>query len=336
MNQLDELIDESLDRLVPPQVEHGDWEDILGRLQGPPAPKRRHRSRLLLPVAAVLAAVVAALAITTPWHDGPSVIAKASAAIAVAPTDVLHERAVFRVLHPRCQINGRIVPCPKGLGTASTELWVEGGGRAGTFRAITHRPTPHRGNRWIVMPTGPFGNTLTKSRAQVQIEEIGGILGPTHVIDALQYQRYSNTLIRYTQAPTAIKSTAFDPVALIRAALMSGHARDAGNAVIAGRAVRAIDVALHSVDGGTGRATYYVDRSTYAPVEIVYPKANWTQFPYIANPVFGGFKPSGFVVRFSTFATLPSTAVNRALTDIRAQHKTAKVVCGVEFGIRDC
>jgi hypothetical protein len=331
MNQLDELIDQSLDRLVPPQVEHGDWEEILGRLQEAPAPQRRHRSRVLLPVAVVLTVAAAALAITTPWHDGPSVIARASAAIAVAPTDVLHERAELRALHPRCSIMGRIVRCPKGVGTQSTELWVG----ANTFRTITRWPTPHPKGRWIFM-SGTFGNTLTKSRTQVQVEEIGGTLGPTHVSEALRYQRYSNTLIRYTQAPTAIKSAAFDPVALIRAALRAGHARDAGNAVVAGRPVRAINVALYSLDEGAGKAIYYVDRSTYAPVEIVYPKASWTQFPYIANPVFAGLPSSGLVIRFSTFESLASTAANQALTDIRAQHTSARIVCGVEFGIRDC
>jgi len=335
MNDLDRLIDESLDRIVPAQVEHGDWEDILGRLQDTPAPKRRRRSRMLLPVAAVLAVAAAALVVAAPWRDGPSVIAKASAAIAVAPTDVLHERATFRPLHVRCVIEARVVPCPKGLGTRSIELWIEGGRGTRTFRAITRYATPHPHGQSIGL-TSPFGNALTRSQAQSQTEEIGGTLGPTHVIDALAYQRYSNTLIRYTQAPTAIKSTAFDPVALVRGALQSGHARSAGTAVIAGRPVRAIDVALHSLDGGAGKATYYVDRSTYAPVEIVYADANWAQFPYIANPVFAGLKPAGIVITFSTFETLPSTAATRALTDIQSHHKTAKIVCGVEFGLPDC
>jgi hypothetical protein len=259
------------------------------------------------------------------------VIAKASAAIAVAPTDVLYERATYAPAFARCP-NGIPFPGCAGAPAPSTELWVGGG----SYRTVTRYPTLHRGDMWIAVPTGPFGNALTRTRRQAQVVEIGGALGPTHVIDALEYQRYSNTLIRYTQAPTAIKSTAFDPVALIRAALKDGHARDAGNAVIAGRPVRAIDVALYSLDGGGGKAIYYVDRSTYAPVAIIYPKATWTQFPYIANPVFAGLKSSGVAIRFSTYETLPSTAATRALTDIRAQHPSAKIVCGVEFGIRDC
>ncbi len=36
MNRLDDFVDESLDRLCPPQPEQADWHDVLNRLQTSP------------------------------------------------------------------------------------------------------------------------------------------------------------------------------------------------------------------------------------------------------------------------------------------------------------
>jgi hypothetical protein len=347
MNHLDDLVDESLDRLFPLQPEQGDWQDILTRLQTSPEAVpfiptvRRRRFRWLLAPIAVLAAAAAALLISAPWRDGPSVIAKASAAISAgSPTDVLHEQAQMTLLVRRCPTSGPVIlHCrklrkPLRLPIESIALWVEGGTGHRSFRAIQRVHTPHRPNAKIEIPAGPFGNATATSTAQTQVVEIGGHLGPTHVADALVYQRYRNTLLRFTQKPTSISADAFDPIALVRHALATGQARVAGTAMLHGRPVRAITVQLHNLDAGSGTATYYVDPTTYAPVEIVFHHAPNLRFPY--TPIFDPSVPIDIQVRFSTFRRMPATPATQALTDIRAQHKSAKIVCAVEFGLPDC
>ncbi len=345
MKHLDDLVDESLDRLCPSQPEQDEWQDVLKRLEASPqAPPfiptvRRDRPRWVLAAAAVLAAASAALLINAPWHNGPSVIARASAAISAgSATDVLHEQAAIKELIGGCPPGGGVVvlPCRKGetLRFESIELWVGGGVGRRSFRAITRIGNPFWPNGKMVFPAAPFGNALATSTARSRIQEIGGELGPTHVAEALVYQRYSDSLIRYTQAPTGIRSDEFDPVALVRAALAAGNARVVGNTVIRGRPVRAIDVRFHDLDTGSGKATYYVDRDTYAPVEIIFYHSFIPQFPY--TPVFRSGAQLDMVVSFSAFQRIPATAAGRALTDIHAQHKDAKIVCGVEFGLRDC
>jgi hypothetical protein len=345
MKHLDDLLDESLDRICPPQREQADWHDVLNRLQASPeaAPSvptiRRNRSRWLLTPVPVLAVGLAALLISAPWRGGPSIIAKATAAISAGTaTDVLHEKAKVGELVLRCPAGGAVVihPCRKGetLRFESIELWVGGGAGHRSFRAITRIPTPHRPNGRVITPAAPWGNALARSTAQTRVQEIGGELGPTHVAEALVYQRYSNSLIRYTQAPTGIRADEFDPVALVRAALATGHAHVAGNAVVHGRPVRAINVQLHDLDTGSGTATYYVARDTYAPVEIVFHHAFIPQFPY--TPVFLPGLQLDMVVSFSAFQRMPATTATRSLTNIHVHHKDAKIVCGVEFGLPDC
>lgn len=349
MKHLDDLVDESLNRLCPPQFEQADWQDVLTRLQTSPEAVpftptvRRSRSRWLLTPVAVLAAASAALFVSAPWRDGPSVIAKASAAISAGSrTDVLHEQAQMTLLLRRCTTSGPVIilHCrklkkPRQLPIESIKLWVEGGTSQRSFRVITRVPTPHGPNGKVYIPASPWGNAAaTPSTAQVQIQEIGGDLGPTHVADALVYQRYSNTLIRYTQKPTAISSDAFDPLALVRHALATGQAHVAANTTLHGRPVRAIKVQLHNLDTGSGTATYYVDRTTYAPVEIVFHHADGLRFPY--TPVFDPGIPIDISVRFSEFRLMAATPATQSLTNIRAQHKNATIVCGVEFGLPDC
>lgn len=346
MKHLDDLVDESLDRLCPPQLEQADWHDVLNRLQTSPEAvssvptARRSRARWLLVPVAVLAAGLAALLISAPWHNGPSIIAKASAAISAgSATDVLHEKAEITELILGCPPGEGVslLPCRRGETLPveeSIELWVGGGGGPRSFRAMVRAATPHRPNTKIVLPAGPFGNALAITTAQTRIQEIGGEFGRTHVAEALVYQRYSNALIRYTQAPTGIRSDEFDPVALVRTALATGHARVTGNTVVDGRPVRAINVQLHDLNTGSGTATYYVDRDTYAPVEIVFHHAFFPHFPY--TPVFLSGLRMNMVVSFATFERMPATPATRALTNIHAQHKNAKIVCGIEFGLPDC
>lgn len=346
MNHLDDRVHESLDRLVPARAEQPDWEDVLMRLQPPAAAvrslstARRRRSWWLVPIAAAAAASAAALLLAAPWTGGPSIVAKASAAISPgSAADVLHERASFMPpFVATCLVGGKVVRagephCPKPS-PWSIELWVGGGTGQRSFRAITRRPPPRGASTHFVLAAVPFGDVVAGTSGRLRLLEIGGSLGPAHVDDALVYQRYSNTLLRFTQAPTAIPSDAFDPVALVRRALATGHAHVMGDAVVDGREVRAIDVRLRDLDGHPGSATYYVDRTTYAPVEIVYHHVDDLRFPYV--PVFDPGAPSADTVRFSTFERLSATADARALTDIRAQHPTAKVVCGQEFGLPDC
>jgi hypothetical protein len=345
VKHLDEAIHESLERLVPPQREQAEWEDVLDRLQHPAVqtlktkPRRAStwRKRLVPTVALVAAVALLPLLATAPWHGGPSVIEKASAAItAPSPAEVIYERAAIQPLIARW--NSRCGQCPKlpdrqRAPVAQIQIWVEGGTGTRNFRATTRQPLPKGFPHRIQIPAEPFGNALARHSGPVIVTEVGGLLGPTHVKEAFVYQRYSNILIRFTQAPTAINSDSFDPVALVRHALASGHARATGTTTINGRQLRIIQVQLRDEDGHEGSATYYVDHNTYAPVQIVYHHTDRLRFPY--TPLFDR-TPTSIAVHFSAFHRTAATSATRALSNIRTQHKTAKIVCGQEFGLPDC
>jgi hypothetical protein len=341
MAQVDDALRDSLVRLVPARREEPEWDDILKRLdRGTSQPVVRPRGRVvpltwLMPTTALVATlVVVVLVALSPWSGSPSVLSKAEAAIAVAaPGQVLYERAeITSQLSPVC-----LPSVPHGQCKAPSiriEVWVEGGTGTRHFRAVTRDALPPGlRRRPVELPAGPFGNALERHTGRVILTEVGGVLGRTHVKEALVF-RPPNTLVRFTQAPTAITSDSFDPVALVRQALSTGHAHVAGTTTIEHRRLRVIEVRLNGLDGYSGEATYYVDRKTYAPFRIVYHHVDFLQFPF--SPVFDKSAPAGITVRFLVFRQLSATPALRAQTDITKMHKRATTICGVEFGLPDC
>jgi hypothetical protein len=332
--KLDEDLRQGLDRIVPRRLERAEWEDVLERAARAPAraasPAHPWRVPALGSATLVAAAVIAVLLVAPPWRGGPSVVARAAAAVSAPPGQILEERATVTTARARCIGGGVVGVACAGPAPLSIHVWVQGAGRMRPFRAVLRRPLPPGLRRSIEIPAAPFGNALARHTGRAVVTEIGGTLGRAHVDETLVYQAYSHRLIRFTQAPTAIASDSFDPVALVRAALAAGHAQVVGLAVVDGRRVREIDLRLRDVDGHEGRATYDVDRTTYAPVRIVYHGADIVSFPF--GPVFDP-GTGDLVVRFSTFRVVPWM---RSLVDIRARHPRAKVVCGQEFGLPDC
>ena len=328
MAQVDDALRGSLDRLVPARREEPEWDDVLKRLnRGTSEQAVRPRGQVkplawLMPTTGLVATLaVAVLVAVSPWSGSTSVVSKAEAAIAsAAPGQVLYERAeIRRVCLPR-QRHGQ-------CGTpARIEVWVEGGAGTRHFRAITRQALPTPGRSRAEFPAWPS-----------IVTEVGGVLGRTRVKEALAFKP-PNTLVRFKKAPAAITSDSFDPVALIRHALSTGHAHATRTTTIEHHGLRVIEVRLHGVDGRPGDATYgdatyYVDRKTYAPFQIVYHHVDSLQF---FSPVFDKSAPAGVTVRFLAFRRAAATPALRAHTDITRMHKGATTICGVYHGRPDC
>ena len=303
--------DAVLDELVPScEDEQEDWEDVLARST---TRTRYRRATLMLLVPAAVAAAVA-LAITSPWQGGPTILEKASAAIGAPTSDtVIYERF--------------------GDARGSLRLWLQGGAQTRSFRSLTEYPVPERLIGQTI-PAAPWGNALRVVRSRVVRDEIGGVLGPKHVTEAFVYQDYTNTLIRYTQKPTALTVLDFDPVARIRSALDSGRAKVTGSTVVHGKQVQRIVVDMRDADGHPGTATYYADARTYTPVEIVYHHARALEYPYV--PVFDNTVRDDVAFGVAAYEYLPATPHNLTLADMRKSHPEAHVVCAQEFGVPDC
>ncbi len=345
MSNTDFDVRDLLDRAYPTRHEPDDWTDVLARLVGdtnaaeqatsvPPPTRRRAIQRLgRTGVAfAALAAAATALTLTTPWKAGPSLVERAAAAISAANSDqVIYERSTFTNVGPRGKPFGL-----RRLPRHSSQLWVSGGAAPQTFRSLTQILIPRLiglKGKVIKAPSAPWGNALRTLHSGPNTQEVGGRLGSRHVIEADVYQPEKNVIVRYTQAPTAISAISFDPIALIRNALTTGHAHAHGHAIIDGQNLQRIELAMRDIDGTTGNATYFVD-AQQKPVEIVFHHTRDVRFPYL--PIFDPTVPGGVALRFTVFRYLPATPANRRLTSITAQHPTATLVCGTEFGLPDC
>ena len=345
MSNTDFDVRELLDRAFPTRHEPDDWTDVLARLVGdtdaaeqaasvPPPARRRAIQRLGrtgVAFAALAAAALAALTVTTPWKSGPSLVERAAAAISAANADqVIYERSTFENVRPQGKPFGL-----KRLPSHSFQLWVSGGQAPQTFRALTQTVIPRlvgqKGN--VLAPSAPWGNALRTLHSGTNTQEVGGRLGRRHVIEADVYQPEKNVIVRYTQAPTAISAISFDPIALIRNALTTGHAHGHGHAIVNGQNLQRIELTMRDIDGTTGNATYFVD-AQQKPVEIVFHHTRDVRFPYL--PIFDPTVPGGIALRFTVFRYLPAAQANRRLTSVTAQHPTAKLVCGTEFGLPDC
>jgi hypothetical protein len=82
-----------LDRLAEPfEGERGDWEDLLEHAGLRPARAHSRRRWIFALAAAAVVVAVVALAVTSPWSGGPSVVDRAAAAILAPTQGVLYER----------------------------------------------------------------------------------------------------------------------------------------------------------------------------------------------------------------------------------------------------
>ena len=86
MTDRDAALAPLLDRVTPPLAAYElDWDDVLKRTKR--APSRR---RIGLLATALIGVAALALALTTPWSGGPSIVDRAQAALATPPGTVLH------------------------------------------------------------------------------------------------------------------------------------------------------------------------------------------------------------------------------------------------------
>lgn len=338
MSLSDQELRNQIHRAYPHHPETSDWEDVLARLAEGQAVDTSRRSwitnRFWMAAAIVACAAVAVvlLAVTSLWPNGPNIVGRAAAAIGAAtPQQVLYERSTFESIGSK----GLWIGPHGGLGRGSFQLWVAGGTGTRSFRSVTQTVIPHlivRGG--IEAPAAPWGNALMTLHPGRQTQEIGGILGPEHVVEAEVYEPQRREIVRYTQAPTGINAISFDPLAVIRQALSTGHAKSTGRTRVAGREVERIELTMRDIDNTSGTATYYVDARDETPVEVIFHHTRQIEYPYL--PIFDPTVAGGIAYHFKAFRYLPSTAANLRLTNIQALHPYAKRVCGTEFGLPDC
>jgi hypothetical protein len=120
-----------------------------------------------------------------------------------------------------------------------------------------------------------------------------------------KHSRLEPAVVPASRASTAVPDSA-DPsspdfAGQIRALLVSGGAHVVGHATVDGRDT----LEISSKDGHT---TYYVDPSTYAPVELDTTGTD-----------------GGVSLVFNTYEFLPGNAANEALLSLTAQHPSARV-----------
>jgi hypothetical protein len=330
MNDVETEMHDLLDRAYPPSSETEDWDDVLARLRPTPA---RRRYRLIAVATALAVAATIALVVTSPWQGGPTILDKASAALAAPAGQVIYESTRFPATGSLCVVSTtpwmRKHGCPAYV--SRTQLWVEGGtSGARTFRAVTSAELPKKA---VGAPASlaPFGSALVRIPSRHLVIETGGTIVGAHVRDVLVRLNGQDVITKYTQAPTAVAATTFDPVELIRNAFRRGHAQLEGATMLRGRKVERIAVELAS-DGEQQAATYYVDASSFEPVEIVFRKGA-PGFPFGAP--FGTLSTHATLL-FTAFRYLPATKMTLRETSLPAQHPHLKIVCGVEFGLPDC
>ena len=95
-----------------------------------------------------------------------------------------------------------------------------------------------------------------------------------------------------------------------------------------------IRVAAHRFGRDVTDAFYFVDAQTDSPVRIVFPAASrdvrGVPMINLAGLAYGTVSWGGnlapVVFDFSQYRYLPSTAANRKLTNVRAQHPHAKIL----------
>ena len=263
------------------------------------------RAPRILPIGvAVAATAAAALFITTPWSSSPDFLARAEAAL-TPPTDM--------ILHAKLAQTTDSCSVPW-----TAQYWADE--RTGRYRGLFRDgflPYPFR-----YFTLKELHNNTCGTRVSPRYEA-GLVLGSRDVLFwSEKRQKFvrstvllrfvpPNTLYRYPpQAITDLnlfgRVPALDPVAAVRTAIRDGRARDQGRTKLSGRAVERIrlDPCPPGKCMNEAGGYAYVDPETYYPVEI---------------------DIDGRTIRFFKYEYLSRTAVNLALTNIRAQHPHARV-----------
>ncbi|HVN59978.1 MAG TPA: hypothetical protein VMT59_01865 [Gaiellaceae bacterium] len=271
-------------------VDHG------GRRLG----SRLGRKRLLLmSTAALSVAAGLALFLSAPWSSSPSFLARARAALTAPAGMILYTKTESTQIstNPVCKVT-----------RGPAEMWIN--------QAPPHR---YRALNLLNPPLPPTSGGLRALRASVCApgikSEVGGEL------DTGLFLRFvpPNELL-YDMLP----SFSPDPAQMLRDAIRSGDAQDEGRTRLRGRTVEHIRVdrpvsCPAAVWCFLREQDWYVDPVTFHPLEMHAPAG--TVLPLGRRPPVVRFR---FIVRYLSYAYLPRTKSNLALTNIDAQHPNAR------------
>jgi hypothetical protein len=248
------------------------------------------RSAAVFVVAGALGAAALASGVFT--ANGPSIVERASAALAVQGQTILHVTVVGH------QENG--------------------GGTTSTWRDESWQSTmpPYERLQVEQIGTGPVTETSSAGDAEslydaktntvyVREEPAAPVVGGK----VLRWKNADGKVHRIivSGGRPAPPKTQDDPIAEpfrreVLELLRSGDAKEAGRVTLDGReAIRIV--------GNGGRATYFVDADTYDPIEF-------------RTEGDGG----GTSLRFVTYETLPLNEANAGVLSVQRRHRDAKVV----------
>jgi hypothetical protein len=250
--------------------------------------------RLLLAATTFVIAAAASLFATTPWSSSPSFLARAEAELTPPPGTVLHQKWAVTTTSKEFGCTVRHPP---------SEIWVD-------------QTAPHRYRAVLNGP--PPAEALNGPRRALacwngKAAELGGTLDTGATLTFVPPDEL--------RAPPWRFGFPIDPVAELRDAITAGTAHDEGKTQLNGRTVERVRIDPESPCGSPGCARepfyWFVDPKTFHPVGMEG-----------GGGITRGektFLPLHVVVRFLAYEYLPRTAANLAMTDIRAQHPSAKL-----------
>jgi hypothetical protein len=248
----------------------------------------RRRNRFLVASVTLVAAAAASLLLTTPWSSTPTFVERAEAALKPAAGTILHQKWVVTTTSEAygCKVRHR-----------PNESWLD-------------QTPPHRYRLLLNVPPPPSTSRLDLACGNPKGPELGGTLDSSTTLEFVP----PNTLLTRSRIGLPI-----DPVADLRRRLAAGTAHEGETTTAWGRTVKRI-----RIDPEPGCAS---QGCSWEPSE-------WWVDPQTLQPVgmmgIGGIRGPGrrtirlrVFARFLAYESLPRTAANVALTDIRAQHPNA-------------
>jgi hypothetical protein len=271
--------------------------------------RSRAKRRLATRVAAlaVAAAAVALGVLSTLPGDGQSAVARAAAALRVDSGSILHFQMFGRQANPDGTVSTwrdeRWQQTSSPYSMRQVEVGAEGAraeiatvdGRTQLYDAAT--------NTIYTGASGPSKAELRKEKGGSSAEEAPNGNG----VPKAEAKLSNGTDLKQRpaaprRAGAGVQPDDADPFRAKLAALLAvGEARDEGHVTIDGR--DAVKLVL-----GDGSSIYFVDASTYAPIE---------------------FRSTGeggrTTLRFPVYEKLPATPANEALLSLQAQHPSATV-----------
>ena len=279
---------EDAQRWASARAIHGEDEQGSGAL-------RRIGNRpgyIVLAVGALAAAAAAALFVTIPWNDSPSVLENAQAALTPPAGTILHEKWELTTIStdPACTVT-----------RGPSEIWID-------------QEPPHRYRALLnEFPSDPPLDPRALVCSSGTASELGGTLDPNCSATGCEPS------LRFTPPNTLSHQQILfrfpaDLATQLRESLDAGRVHDEGKTQLNGRTVERIRIdppTTCPVPGCPREPGYlYVDPETFYPV---------------ATDGYGSIDGLWvrIVERYLTYEYLPRTAANLALTDIQAQHPNA-------------